>query len=61
MTAPPYGYTMETKRTPMEWFEAAISVRGVASRLTEEEARAAWEQLADECDAKAKTALDNRR
>ena len=56
-----YGYTMETKRTPMEWFEAAIEARGVAACLTDEEDRAAWERLADECDARARIALDNRR
>ena len=39
------------------WPEA----RDVAACLTQEEARAAWERLADECDAKAQTALDDRR
>jgi len=51
---------MQTKRTPLEWFEAAMSARDVAARMTEDDAKAAWAQLADECDASGRAALDNR-
>jgi hypothetical protein len=52
---------MQTKRTPLEWFQAAIEARDIARALSDEGSRAAWERLADECDAGARAALDNRR
>ena len=47
---------METKRTPIEWLQAAVDARELAAALAEE-AKAAWERFAEECEATARTAL----
>jgi hypothetical protein len=39
-----------------EWFETAMAARNVAMLLTDEAAKAAWQQLADECEATALSA-----
>lgn len=61
MRTSPYGHAMQKERTPMQWFEAAIEARDLAAAVTDEESRAAWEWLADECDARARASLDKPR
>jgi len=48
---------LETKRTPIEWLQAAVDARELAAALADEEANVAWERFAEECEATARTAL----
>ena len=47
---------MPTERTLGYWLASAIDARAVAAKLTEPEAKLAWERIADECEATAQIA-----
>jgi hypothetical protein len=47
---------MKMSQASEEWFETAMAARNLAMLLTDEEAKAAWDRLAEECEATALTA-----
>ena len=47
---------MKMTQASEEWFETAMAARNLAMLLTDEEAKAAWDRLAEECEATALTA-----
>ena len=47
---------MKMSQKSEEWLKKATAARDVALLLTDEAAKAAWQQLADECEATALSA-----